>query len=95
MISQVPSEFWGFRKLEELDMSHNLLGSSHEMGTFNLIYFGRKLKKVSMIPNANITDFRIHVHIFSISCKGRLLFQSDEDISDAKAARQQENQIPS
>ena len=76
-------------------MSHNLLGSSHEMGTFNLIYFGRKLKKVSMIPNANITDFRIHGHIFSISCKGRLLFQSDEDISGAEAAWQEENQIPS
>lgn len=47
----VPSQFWTFLQLEELDMSHNLLGSSYEMGTFNLIYFGLKLKRVDFSYN--------------------------------------------
>ena len=53
---QVPSQFWRFLQLEELDMSHNLLGSSYEMGTFNLIYFGLKLKKVSVLRKLNFAN---------------------------------------
>ena len=63
---QVPSQFWRFLQLEELDMSHNLLGSSYEMGTFNLIYFGLKLKKVSIIMNDDFADFRRSVFLLMI-----------------------------
>ena len=53
---EVPRAFSSFKELEELDMSHNLLGSPHEMSTHYLTYFKLKLKKVS-IMNSNFIGF--------------------------------------
>ena len=59
----MPRAFWSFTELEELDLSHNHLGSPHEMSSHYLVFLKSKLKKVPIV-NSYLIGFLLTFSLF-------------------------------